>query len=81
MRLQSPQLKGAKLTIKILGKMTPLVAKRIIILSQLEKQYSTMDQEGPEINTRPARIINNNLLKEKADDEKVNDIRKCYGKP
>ena len=63
-------------------KITSLVAKRIEnnILSQLKKQYSTTDQEGPEINAGPARVIYN-LLKEKADNEKLNDIMKRSGKP
>ena len=50
------------------------------ILSQFEKQYSTTDQGCSEINSSLARIINS-LLKEKADDEKLSDIRKRYGKP
>ena len=49
------------------------------ILSQLEKRYYTTDQEGPEIKASLATIMNS-LLKEKADDEKLTDIRKRYDK-
>lgn len=50
------------------------------ILSNLAKQYSTTDQEGPGINTSLADIVKN-LLTEKADDDKLTELRKRYGKP
>ena len=50
------------------------------ILSQLEKNYNLTDQEGPAINDSLAKIVKN-LMSEKTDEEKLNDIKKRYLKP
>lgn len=50
------------------------------ILSQLEKQYNVTDQDGPDLNASLAKIVKN-LLGEKTDEEKLNEIKKRYPKP
>ena len=50
------------------------------ILQKLEKNYQCSDQEGPEIHSSLAKIITN-MITEKSDDDKVNELRKRYPKP
>ena len=50
------------------------------ILQKLEENYKALDQEGPEIHSSLGNIVTN-MIKEKLDDEKVNELRKRYPKP
>lgn len=50
------------------------------ILQNLEKNYKASDQEGPDIHASLAKIITN-MITEKSDDDKVNELRKRYPKP
>jgi len=50
------------------------------ILSQLEKEFNVSEQEGPEIHGNVAGIVPK-LLKEKPEEDKLNEIKKRYLRP